>query len=333
MRKLSITISIICLTLGASFISIAADTETTIRNLQAKYKDAKKNYYTNIRLGYLYYSIKKYANADFHYQNAGKIKPKSIEPLLGLYYVNIALKQYKKAETCCKNIIRIDSCNYFGTLYFIYAQMGQKKYMIAKKYALKMLQIYPADVTLLYTLKNIYTALQLPEEAKKIQDIIVLMTENSSSPSEQVIRNLLVQYDKNKNNYYINIRLGYLYCSLKQYKKSESYYKQASQIKNKSIEPYLGLYNVYTALKQYKQAAKACRAAVKIDPNNYYGNLYLTYSLAWLRQYSAGKRYAVKMVKLYPSDISFLTILKNLNKYMIKTKDENRIQGYINQLK
>ena len=333
MRKLSISISAIFFILGYCSALSAGTTESTIRKLQAKYNTEKKDYYTNIRLGFLYCSIHKYANADFHYQNAEKIKKKSIEPLLGLYYVNIALKQYKKAESYCKKIIRIDPKNYYGNLYFIYSQMGQKQYAAALKYALKMRKIYPADISLIFALKNIYTGLQQSEEAEKIQRIATLMTDNYYSPADQVIRNLLVQYDKNKSNYYINIRLGYLYYSMHKYKDSESYYQQAAKLKKESIEPYIGLYNIYTALKQYQQAAKACREIVKIDSNNYYGNLYLVYSLAWLRQYSTAKKYAVKMVKLYPSDMSFLTILRNLNKYMIKTKEQNRIQGYINQLK
>jgi tetratricopeptide (TPR) repeat protein len=60
------------------------DYGNAINALLIPYKSAPEDYTINLRLGYLYASNLKYANAISHYQAAHKVAPKAIPPQLGL---------------------------------------------------------------------------------------------------------------------------------------------------------------------------------------------------------------------------------------------------------
>lgn len=110
------------------------------------YDEYPKGYAVNMRLGMLYTSAKKYANALTHFDNAIIAAPDAIEPKLGKLSVLLAQERYSEAIELGTRIVEIDYYNYYGNLRLAYALQMTKKYELADKVVLKMLTIYPTDV-------------------------------------------------------------------------------------------------------------------------------------------------------------------------------------------
>ncbi len=61
------------------------DYENAIKVIMPVYKEYPNGYTLNLRLGWLYYLNKNYANAIFYYDNTIKIAPGAVEPKLGIF--------------------------------------------------------------------------------------------------------------------------------------------------------------------------------------------------------------------------------------------------------
>jgi len=131
-----------------------------------KYSDAIKamtpvlkaypdGYTVNLRLGWLSYLAGHYANAIDHYRKAVQVAPNSIEARQGLLLPLLAQKKFVQAEQIATQILRTDLYNYYGNLRLIQALRGQKKYKTAHTTALRMLSVYPANVTFLQQLAEL----------------------------------------------------------------------------------------------------------------------------------------------------------------------------------
>ena len=139
----------------------------------------EKTYTVNLRLGYLYYLNKQYANAIKHYKVAHKALPKSVTPLLGEMSVGIAKASYSDAEQAGFNILKSDLYNYYANLKLAYIFIKQKKLDTAKKLLNKMLSKYPEDVAFLSQYAQIYVAKKDYESASAMyQNILILDPEN-----------------------------------------------------------------------------------------------------------------------------------------------------------
>ena len=123
--------------------------EDAIKSLLPVLKDYPETYTVNVRLGWLYYLNKKYANSLEHYTKAMKITPTSLEAKEGYILPLLAQDRYQQAEEEAFKIIKIDHYNYYGNMRFAYALRMQKKYDEAEKINLKMLALYPIDVAFL----------------------------------------------------------------------------------------------------------------------------------------------------------------------------------------
>ena len=82
-----------------------------------------ENYETNLRLGWLFYVNKNYAQSQAHYQKAVEIKPYSIEAKLGLVKPLLALESWEKVLQQYEDILKIDNQNYtanywLGIIYY-----------------------------------------------------------------------------------------------------------------------------------------------------------------------------------------------------------------------
>jgi len=158
----------------------AGDYKDAIKALMPVYKAYPNGYTVNLRLGWLYYLAKKYANSEFHYKKALQVIPSSVEAMLGLTLPYMAQGKWPETEGLCYRILRIDYYNYYGNLRLSYALRKQKKYSIAEAVARKMLTIYPSDVNFLTEL-----ALSLYHQGKTayarsiFQDVLILDPENA----------------------------------------------------------------------------------------------------------------------------------------------------------
>ena len=123
--------------------------DDAIRSMLPVLRDYPETYTVNLRLGWLYYLNKKYANALEHYEKAIKIAPASIEAKLGHLLPLLAQARYAEVEREAFQILNVDFYNYYGNMRLIYALRMLHKYEAAEKVVLKMLAIYPIDVIFL----------------------------------------------------------------------------------------------------------------------------------------------------------------------------------------
>jgi tetratricopeptide (TPR) repeat protein len=153
-----------------------------IKALMPVYKIYPNGYTVNLRLGWLYYLMGKYANAIYHYKKALKTIPSSIEAMLGLSLPYIAQERWKDVETLMYRILKIDYYNYYANLRLSFVLRKLKKFTEAEAVARKMLAIYPTDVNFLNEL-----ALSLYQQGKKFyaesifKDILILDPQNPTA--------------------------------------------------------------------------------------------------------------------------------------------------------
>ncbi len=120
-----------------------------IKAIMPVYQEYPNTYTVNLRLGWLYYLNMNYANSLDHYKKAIKIAPASLEAKLGQLLPLLTQERYKDVEKIAFQILSKDYYSYNGNLKLAYALRKQQKYDTAEKIALKMLNIYPTDVSFL----------------------------------------------------------------------------------------------------------------------------------------------------------------------------------------
>lgn len=128
-----------------------------------------------------------------------------------------------------------------------------------------------------------------------------------------------VQYEKNKNyqqalsvlekiysdnakDYFVNLRMGWLYYNLQNYDKSEKYYRLATEINSKSIEAMIGLTYPLAAKEQWKEVEALYQKILKIDGMNYTANLRLGQMYLYRSDYTGAKKYLERIYYVYQSD-------------------------------
>ncbi|MDQ7055330.1 MAG: tetratricopeptide repeat protein [Persephonella sp.] len=155
------------------------DYENAIKALVFVYNEYPDGYTVNLRLGWLYYLMKNYANSVFHYKNAIKSAPYSVEAKLWIHTSATCSEEIFRSRKICYQILNTDFYNYYGNLRLSYALRMEKKYETAIKIAQKMLALYPTDVNFLMELALSKFESGKKEEAKKIfLDVLILDPEN-----------------------------------------------------------------------------------------------------------------------------------------------------------
>ncbi len=125
------------------------DFQDAIRALSKVYQVYPKTYTVNLKLGWLYYLEKRYANSISHYKLAAKVYPNAVEPLLGLSLPLLAQKKWEEVEKLMYEVIKRDYYNYYGNLRLCFVLRKEKKYALAENIARKMLGLYPIDINFL----------------------------------------------------------------------------------------------------------------------------------------------------------------------------------------
>lgn len=150
-----------------------------IKALLPVFQEYPQTYTVNLRLGWLYYLNGNFANALDHYDRAIKIAPYSLEAKLGRLLPLLAQEKYKDVEKEAFRILNVDYYNYYGNLRLCYALRMQQKFDVAEKIALKMLTVYPIDVSFLseYALTKVGQG-DMAEARRVFASILVLDPEN-----------------------------------------------------------------------------------------------------------------------------------------------------------
>jgi len=123
-----------------------------IKAMMPVYASYPKSYTVNLRLGWLYYLNKNFANSIKHYETALKVAPYSVEAMLGLSLPLMAQEKWHEVEELMYRILKEDYYNYYGNLRLAIALIHQRKFKDASRIAKKMLYLYPTDVNFLNVL-------------------------------------------------------------------------------------------------------------------------------------------------------------------------------------
>jgi len=158
------------------------DYTDAIKSLSEVYSAYPKSYTVNLRLGYLSFISGYYANAIANYDLAISALPDAIEPKLGKMLVLMTKTKYEEATTLAYQILKLDHMNYLANLRLAYILRIQEKYTLAEKINLKLLTVYPTDVTFLTEYGALQYAQSNWDKAEAIfQDVLVLDPENVDS--------------------------------------------------------------------------------------------------------------------------------------------------------
>jgi len=142
--------------------------DDAIKALALVFESYPQAYTINLRLGWLHYLAGRHANSIEHYQRAIKAVPEAAEPRLGLALPLLAQQKYVEAEEVLVQVLRTDFYNYYGNLRLLMALRGQGKYKAARVVSLRMLKIYPADVTFLAQLAALESLLGDKKRARNL---------------------------------------------------------------------------------------------------------------------------------------------------------------------
>ncbi|MFZ4058807.1 MAG: tetratricopeptide repeat protein [Ferruginibacter sp.] len=106
----------------------------------------------------------------------------------------------------------------------------------------------------------------------------------------------------NESSYEINLRLGWLNYTNKNYTQSQSYYQKATNLKPYSVEAKLGLVKPLSVLESWDKVMQQYEDVLKIDAQNYTANYWAGIIQYNRKKYEAASKYFEKIVNLYPFD-------------------------------
>jgi len=116
----------------------------------------------------------------------------------------------------------------------------------------------------------------------------------------KAVSSITAVYDA--SSYTMNLRLGWLEYLAGEYIKSESYYKKAIVLEQKSVEARLGSVYPISATGNWDEVIKVYSEILTIDPQNSMVNYRMAYIYFVRKDYEKAASYAQKVVKLYPFD-------------------------------
>ena len=114
-----------------------------LRELNNVYKS--DDYFTNIRLGWLYYLSKQYAQSVKFYEKAISQKPYAIEAKFGLIKPLSATENWDRVKTTYTDILKIDPQNTLANYWLGVIYYNRKEYASANKLFEKVANLYPLD--------------------------------------------------------------------------------------------------------------------------------------------------------------------------------------------
>lgn len=136
--------------------------------------DSGNNYYSKVRLGWLYYLNGNNAKSVEYYKAAITIKPKAIEPLLGIAGPLYTLQKWTELKGIYTKILSIDPNNTTALYRLALTNYYAKDYPTAEAQAAKMLTMYPFDFDTNLLMGGIKLSLGKISEAKGFYETALL---------------------------------------------------------------------------------------------------------------------------------------------------------------
>ena len=111
------------------------------------------------------------------------------------------------------------------------------------------------------------------------------------------------------NDYFSNIRLGWLYYLNKNYSESIKFYDRAIAIKPYAIEARFGCIKPLSAIESWTKVKTHYQQILKIDPQNTTAKYWLGVIFYNSKDYNSANRLFEKVVNLYPLDYDSVIML------------------------
>ena len=125
------------------------DYDAAIKQTAAYQAAGGDTFLATLRSAWLSYLKKDYKNAALYYTEAERLRPSSINPLLGLMYVSAAQGDTAAIEKAAENVLHVDPLNYQAQMLDASQQYASKNYAIALASYRRVLTYYPDDLTAL----------------------------------------------------------------------------------------------------------------------------------------------------------------------------------------
>ncbi|GMU87189.1 MAG: hypothetical protein AMXMBFR48_24300 [Ignavibacteriales bacterium] len=119
-----------------------------LSSIEKIYSDNAKDYFVNLRMGWLHYNLLNYDKSEKYYRLAAEINSKSVEAMIGLTYPLAAKEQWKEVEALYQKILKIDGMNYTANLRLGQMYLYRADYTGAKKYLERIYYVYQSDYEL-----------------------------------------------------------------------------------------------------------------------------------------------------------------------------------------
>lgn len=152
---------------------------SAIKELSAIYKP--EDYFVNIRMGWLYYLQKQYAESIKFYEKAITLKPYAIEAKFGLIKPLSATENWEKVKNQYIQILKIDPQNTVASYWLGVIYYNRKDYQNAVKLFEKVVNLYPLDYDSVIMLAWTKLYLGKTAEAKLMFNHALVLRANDNS--------------------------------------------------------------------------------------------------------------------------------------------------------
>lgn len=123
----------------------------------------------------------------------------------------------------------------------------------------------------------------------------------------QAIKEIATVYSA--DDYFVNLRMGWLHYMTKQYGTSIKYYEKAIALKSYAIEAKFGLIKPLSAIENWDRVKSQYLEILKIDPQNTVANYWLGVIYYNGKDYVNANRLFEKVINLYPLDYDSVIML------------------------
>jgi tetratricopeptide (TPR) repeat protein len=127
-------------------LEAAGKTAAAVKVLKAIAGDQQHSYFHQLRLGWLYYLGRNYKQAITCYDRAASLKPRAVEPRLGMMLPQMALRRWKDAETVARKVLRMEPKNSLARSRLAWILFNLGRYAEAERVYQAVLTSYPANI-------------------------------------------------------------------------------------------------------------------------------------------------------------------------------------------